>query len=717
MTLTLALEQITAATAGLAGGKAAALAELARLGYPVPPSLVITTAVYHDYLQQTGLGDLILMELGRKDLREMRWEELWDAALRIRNLFLKTPLPDQLALGLTEALRQSFGDRPLALRSSAPGEDSRQCSFAGLHDSYLQVCGRRQQLLALRKVWASLWSDRALLYRQELGLNIDTSAMAVLVQTVVAGEKSGVAFSRSPNRPDCLAIEAVAGLNQGLVDGRIEPDCWLLDRVSRSPVDYRPAAREQKLVARGRELQLVALTAVEKNRPLLSAAELAAIAAAALELEQRLGHPQDLEWTWQGGRLVLLQARPLTTGGSAAEDPRRWYLGLHRSLANLKQLQQRIEQEILPGMEADAARLAEIDLTVLGDDALAEEIERRRQIQQHWEAAYRSDCIPMAHGIRLFGEFYNDKLQPEDPFEFVELLRGGKFRALERNRRLSELAAELARGGKPPSETELAELAASLGLPPELVGKLLGELATRPRTDPRGGNQGLEQKYRQHFSAAELAQAEELLAIGRASYRLRDDDNLSLDQVNRELQRALREGERRLNRHDSRKLRQVLARAATPGSSLHSPPLGSVSVPASGGVFRARQLQGQPASPGLATGTARVIRAPEDLADFRAGEILICDAIDPAMTFVVPLAAGIVERRGGMLIHGAIIAREYGIPCVSGIAGAADIIRSGDPITLDGYLGLVFFPATSGALFQPAQPHRLRKELDDSDPG
>jgi pyruvate,water dikinase len=74
---------------------------------------------------------------------------------------------------------------------------------------------------------------------------------------------------------------------------------------------------------------------------------------------------------------------------------------------------------------------------------------------------------------------------------------------------------------------------------------------------------------------------------------------------------------------------------------------------------------------------------------FKAGEVMVCDAIDPTMTFVVPLAAAIVERRGGMLIHGSIIAREYGIPCVTGVPDATSRIRTGDTITVDGYLGIV----------------------------
>jgi pyruvate,water dikinase len=106
-------------------------------------------------------------------------------------------------------------------------------------------------------------------------------------------------------------------------------------------------------------------------------------------------------------------------------------------------------------------------------------------------------------------------------------------------------------------------------------------------------------------------------------------------------------------------------------------------------AIKPRQLIGQPAGPGIARGRARVIRAHSDLADFQHGDVMVCDAVDPNMTFVVPLAAAVVERRGGMLIHGAIIAREYGLPCVTGIPDATNLVRTGADITVDGYLGIV----------------------------
>jgi pyruvate,water dikinase len=105
--------------------------------------------------------------------------------------------------------------------------------------------------------------------------------------------------------------------------------------------------------------------------------------------------------------------------------------------------------------------------------------------------------------------------------------------------------------------------------------------------------------------------------------------------------------------------------------------------------IKPRQLIGQPAGPGISRGKARVILQHTDLSDFKFGEVLICDAVDPNMTFVVPIASAVVERRGGMLIHGAIIAREYGLPCVTGIPDATALIQTGDEVTVDGYLGIV----------------------------
>jgi pyruvate,water dikinase len=188
---------------------------------------------------------------------------------------------------------------------------------------------------------------------------------------------------------------------------------------------------------------------------------------------------------------------------------------------------------------------------------------------------------------------------------------------------------------------------------------------------------------------------EEILDLGRASYRLRDDDNIYLGKIEKQLSHAVAEGRRRMKTLDQQivdsddmiSIVKVLRGEELP-PKLQKEKTSEVS-PSIKTRIKARQLIGQPASKGIARGPCRLIYSKQDLAGFKQGEILVVDAIDPNMTFIAPLASAIVERRGGMLIHGAIIAREYGIPCVTGIPDALQLIQNGETITVDGYLGIV----------------------------
>ena len=212
------------------GGKGYALALLAKGGFTVPKTLCVTSETYRAYVSRTGLRERILLELNRKAFKDMRWEEIWDCATRIRNMFLRKPIPSDISAQLEDVIEATFKSNPVVVRSSAPEEDDATTSFAGLHESYVNIRGAAAILEHISKVWASLWSDAALLYRQEIGLDVQKSAMAVVIQEIVVGNKSGVAFSKSPNNSSQGIIESVYGLNQGLVDGAVEPDRWILDR-------------------------------------------------------------------------------------------------------------------------------------------------------------------------------------------------------------------------------------------------------------------------------------------------------------------------------------------------------------------------------------------------------------------------------------------------------------------------------------------------------
>jgi pyruvate,water dikinase len=211
----------------------------------------------------------------------------------------------------------------------------------------------------------------------------------------------------------------------------------------------------------------------------------------------------------------------------------------------------------------------------------------------------------------------------------------------------------------------------------------------------------LERRLWEAVGAERRAEAEEVLAIARTSWRLRDDDNVLLGRVESQLLRAVRLGEERLRAAGRLRSAGRADSTAAPivAVALDTDSLDPVDLPlpaepsAPGQRAEAgaspRQLVGQPASPGMATGRARCIHTVEDLGHFETGEVLVCDAIQPTMTHLVPLASAVVERRGGMLIHGAIIARELGIPCVNGIPRAVEVLHDGELLTVDGYLGIV----------------------------
>ena len=154
-----------------------------------------------------------------------------DTALRIRNMFIKTPLPTALQEKLRDPLSSRFSDQPVSVRSSAPGEDSSRTSFAGLHESFVNVRGLESILEHIRLVWASLWSDRAFSTARNWGLMWKEAPWPWWSRRWSSANAQGWP-SAEPAHVDQSAIEAVYGLNQGLVDGTVEPDRWTLNRAN-----------------------------------------------------------------------------------------------------------------------------------------------------------------------------------------------------------------------------------------------------------------------------------------------------------------------------------------------------------------------------------------------------------------------------------------------------------------------------------------------------
>ena len=713
------------------GGKAAKLAQLAQTGFRVPGGFFITTKAYEYFLEDRDLARLIRMELGRKSFASMRWEEIWDVALRIRSAFLATPIPQALAQTIVAAVEQLGAAKPMAVRSSAPGEDSANRSFAGLHESVVGVIGTEAVLDAVRVVWASLWSDAALLYRQELALDPVQSRMAVVVQEMVDEDRSGVAFGRDPREPgrNHAIVEAVPGPCGDLVDGLVDPDRWTLDLGTGNIIEWRGGEREDETA----------------GKPILEESDLRNLHRMLSRVESYFQWPPDTEWTGRGARFTLLQARPITTAVPEAGDQRDWYLSLRPSMRRLSALARRVAGELIPELESLGERFASEAIEQYGNRELVHNIEERYAAVEKWRQIYLEDFIPFAHGVRQLGIYYNDAVHPEDPYEFVNLLRGQQMVASRRNQALQALAGQvradralregLSRAVGQEWQDALNEVRALPGAKafvqalesvqsefmdvayggerlsdrPDLLLQTILEMArsrqpaetpTEKAASATSKVQALEERFLEAAGPERYEEAMEVLTIGRLSWRLRDDDNVLVGRLESQLLRALELAVDRLQRagrlgaavQPSIPAAPALAEALRAPS--HAPvilPEREVEAPTVPGALgeSPRQLIGQPAAAGLATGKVRRVRGAEDLGRFRADEVLVCDAIQPTMTHLVPLACAIIERRGGMLIHGAIIARELGIPCVNGIANAVELLEDGEIVTVDGYLGTV----------------------------
>ncbi len=720
----------------LVGGKAAKLAQLMCAGFEVPRGFCLTTLAYQAFVKNAGITATIRMELGRKSMDDMRWEEIWDAALRIRATFLAQPLGGVLRETIAQGLAGFDASTSFAVRSSAVGEDAAGRSFAGLHESIIGVRGQQAVEDAVRLVWASLWSDAALLYRKELGLDPANSCMAVLVQEMVDADRSGVAFARDPRdmRKECALIESVPGPCSLLVDGLVDPDRWELDRRTHDIIAWFPGQRD----------------AAQHDAPLLEPRDLEQILETLLSVEQLFGWSPDMEWTGQSDSLTVLQARPITTAVPEKNEKRAWFLSLRPGHARLRALRRRVAEQLIPELEAVGKEFAAEQLDLLDDRQLADAIEQRSAALANWKKIYWDDFIPFAHGVRRLATYYNDAVQAEDPYEFVGLLRNQPLVATQRNQAIGQLAGKLAANDTLRSALErfVAEFAGNFNWPAcrdalmnnadgaedfvrgfedlkerfldiaydherlcdqlEPMLRNLIELSRTRRQSCRDEQvtgvtvAALEQGLLNAVGPERREEALEVIETGRVSWKLRDDDNLLVARLESQLLRALDEAAQRLRTlgrlsgderpNDThveamvRALREPLAGSITleaiirvPAADLSSAPSGETP----------RQLIGQPASPGIATGTVRCVHGRDDLGGFRQGEVLVCDAIQPTMTHLVPLASAIVERRGGMLIHGAIIARELGIPCVNGVRDAAEVLKNGDLVTVDGHLGIV----------------------------
>ncbi len=291
------------------GGKAVNLVKLAAAGLPVPPGSVLTTDAYRTFVEANGLGAVI--EAALSGLDPAIADRLEQASAHIRAAFAAGSVPAEVQEAVRGAAAVS-GGKPVAVRSSATAEDLPELSFAGQQDTYLNVIGADAVLRAVVDCWSSLWTARAIGYRERAGIAHDGTALAVVVQELVPAEIAGVMFTADPvdGRRDRVVIDATYGLGEALVSGLVEPDHYVV--ADGGQVVERTAGR--KAVATVARAGGGVDTIDTDHRELtLDDRQLIELAAMGRRVEALAGMPQDIEWAYAAGRLWLLQSRAVTS--------------------------------------------------------------------------------------------------------------------------------------------------------------------------------------------------------------------------------------------------------------------------------------------------------------------------------------------------------------------------------------------------------------------
>ncbi|HIE12406.1 MAG TPA: phosphoenolpyruvate synthase [Desulfotomaculum sp.] len=314
---------------GLVGGKGANLGEMTGAGILVPPGFCVTAEAYKYFIKKTGLASKITEIIGRTDVNNH--EELRANTAKVRELIRNTPVPPEIAAEITAAYKELGGDGEpprVAVRSSATAEDLPEASFAGQQDTYLNVVGVEDVLEHVRRCWASLWTERATFYREAQGFEHTAVYLSAVVQKMIQSERSGVAFTVDPvsgNRREMM-INASWGLGEAIVAGKVTPDEYTVDKVSRCVVNKVVAAKTVMICADPDspggtvEVEVAHHLGPEYvNRQCLTDEEVLALSEQLIRVENHYDFPQDIEWGYEDGTFYILQSRPITTLGEEPE--------------------------------------------------------------------------------------------------------------------------------------------------------------------------------------------------------------------------------------------------------------------------------------------------------------------------------------------------------------------------------------------------------------
>lgn len=322
----------------IAGGKGANLAEIFNLKIPVPPGFVVTAQAYNYFLEKSKLKEGIANLLEKIDYEDTK--QLDEITKQIREMIVNSEFPKEMGEEIIESyesldvgtfnmeggtvhdiLKTASEPVFVAVRSSATAEDLADASFAGQQESYLNIKGNQELLRHVKKCFASLFTSRATYYRHKKEFEHSKVQLAVVVQKMVDSDKSGVIFSKDPtNKNDNIIIEAVWGLGEGIVSGKITPDKYVVSPELKI-LDEKIADKKIAITRDSGGGETVVKLREEKSKhQVLKDYEIKRLSEFALKLEEHYQKPQDIEFAIEGEEIYIVQTRPITTLGSRPEE-------------------------------------------------------------------------------------------------------------------------------------------------------------------------------------------------------------------------------------------------------------------------------------------------------------------------------------------------------------------------------------------------------------
>ncbi len=288
------------------------MARLAAAGVPVPSGFHVTTAAYRAFLAAGGLSAQIASVLGKLSPGDTAGTERAAASIAasIGAAFADAEVPPKVVSSIWDAYS---GMGTVAVRSSATAEDLPDMSFAGQHDTFLGITGPDAVLDAVKRCWASLWTARAIVYRERNNISYEDIAIAVVVQDLVPATAAGVMFTADPmtGDRDRLVINAAWGLGEALVSGQVTPDSFTVAK-SGALISADVHTKTVMTVQTAEGTAEKPVPEELRDEPVLTEAEALALARLGTRIERLYGTPMDVEWAVHDGRFVILQARPVT---------------------------------------------------------------------------------------------------------------------------------------------------------------------------------------------------------------------------------------------------------------------------------------------------------------------------------------------------------------------------------------------------------------------